>query len=138
MGYPHNLLKYCAMGINKRFGIVKFVIGCDVTPGFKKAVSEIPEGEWKPYFREVKGEKIKTVREWAEVCFVPSAIGHSKNGPEYRYIAKLSKKVNRRTYFVGGNSIQISKFPYLLKLLHYAILTTFSATLGKIVINWGS
>jgi hypothetical protein len=26
-------------------------------------------------------------REWAEVCFVPNAIGHSKNGPEYRYLA---------------------------------------------------
>jgi hypothetical protein len=26
--------------------------------------------------------------EWAEVCFVPNAIGHSKKGPEYRYLAK--------------------------------------------------
>jgi len=26
--------------------------------------------------------------EWAEVCYVPSAIGHSKKGPEYRYLAK--------------------------------------------------
>jgi hypothetical protein len=30
---------------------------------------------------------MKTGREWAEVCFVPNAIGHSKNGPEYRYLA---------------------------------------------------
>ena len=86
-GYQHNLLKYCSMGMNKRFGIIKFAIGCDVTPEFKKAVFEIPEVEWNPYFREVKGEKIKTGREWAEVCFVPNAIGHSKNGAEYRYIA---------------------------------------------------
>lgn len=86
-GYQHDLLKYCATGKNKRFGIIKFAIGCDVTPEFKKAVSEVPECEWKPLFREVNGEKIKTGREWAEVCFVPNAIGHSKKGPEYRYLA---------------------------------------------------
>jgi hypothetical protein len=86
-GYQHNLLKYCAMGTNKRFGIIKFAIGCDVTLEFKKAVSEVPESEWKPLFREVNGEKIRTWREWAEVCFVPNAIGHSKKGPEYRYLA---------------------------------------------------
>jgi hypothetical protein len=86
-GYQHNLLKYCATGENKRFGKIEFAIGCDVTPEFKKAVSEVPERDWKPLFREVNGEKIKTGREWAEVCFVPSAIGHSKKGPEYRYVA---------------------------------------------------
>jgi hypothetical protein len=58
-----------------------------VTREFKKAVSEVPECDWTPLFREENGEKIKTGREWAEVCFVPSAIGHSKNGPEYRYLA---------------------------------------------------
>ena len=29
----------------------------------------------------------KTNKEWAEVCFVPNAIGSSKNGPAYRYLA---------------------------------------------------
>ena len=86
-GYQHDLLKYCAMGKNKRFGIIKFAIGCDVTPEFKKAVTEVPECEWKALFKEVNGERIKTGREWAEVCFVPNAIGHSKKGPEYRYLA---------------------------------------------------
>jgi hypothetical protein len=86
-GYQHDLLKYCAMGKNRRFGVIKFAIGCDVTQEFKKAVSEVCESEWKLLFREVDGEKIKTGREWAEVCFVPNAIGHSKNGPEYRYLA---------------------------------------------------
>jgi hypothetical protein len=86
-GYQHDLMKYCAMGKNKRFGKIEFAIGCDVTREFKKAVSEVPESEWKPFFREVNGAKIKTGRQWAEVCFVPNAIGHSKKGPEYRYIS---------------------------------------------------
>jgi len=86
-GYQHNLLKYCDMDKNKRFGKIEFAIGCDVTPEFKKAVSEVPESEWTLLTREVDGVEIETCREWAEVCFVPNAIGHSKKGPEYRYIA---------------------------------------------------
>jgi hypothetical protein len=86
-GYQHDLLKYCDMGKNKRFGKIEFAIGCDVTPEFKKAVSEVPESDWTSLRREVNGEEIKTGREWAEVCFVPNAIGHSKKGPAYRYIA---------------------------------------------------
>lgn len=82
-GYQHNLLKYCAMGGNKRFDKIEFAIGCDVTPEFKKAVLEVSDSDWIPLIRKGK----KTNKEWAEVCFVPNAIGHSKKGPEYRYIA---------------------------------------------------
>ena len=87
-GYQHNLLKYCERGENKRFGRIEFAIGCDVTPEFKKAVAEVEESEWKPLYKRVNGKKEKTGREWAEVCFVPNAIGHSKRGLEYRYLAK--------------------------------------------------
>jgi hypothetical protein len=37
--------------------------------------------------KEINGEMRKTGKEWAEVCFVPNAIGSSKNGPVYRYLA---------------------------------------------------
>lgn len=86
-GYQHDLLRYCAMGKNERFGKIEFAIGCDVTPEFKKAVLEIPDSEWKLLTKKAKGKEIETSKQWAEVCFVPNAIGHSKKGPEYRYIA---------------------------------------------------
>ena len=86
-GYQHDLLKYCEKGENKRFGRIEFAIGADVTKEFKKAVAEIEEPEWKPVMKEVKGEMRKTAQEWAEVCFVPAAICHSKKDPVYRYIA---------------------------------------------------
>jgi hypothetical protein len=50
-------------------------------------VAEIAESEWKPYYKEVGGQRIETGKQWAEVCFVPNAIAHSKEGLEYRYIA---------------------------------------------------
>ena len=86
-GYQHDLLKYCEMGENDRFGRIEFAIGCDVTAEFKKAVSEVPESQWQPVIKKVKGQELDTGKQWAEVCFVPNAIGHSKKGPAYRYLA---------------------------------------------------
>ena len=79
-GYQHDLMAYCDKGENERFGRIEFAIGCDVTPEFKKAVSETKE--WRPLF-DRKGH----VRgEWAEVCFVPNKSA-TKKGEPYRYIA---------------------------------------------------
>lgn len=86
-GYQHDLLRYCDEDNNKRFGQIEFAIGCDVTQEFRKAVAEVAEKEWTPLYREVNGELRETGRQWAEVCFVPNKIGHSKKGPAYRYIA---------------------------------------------------
>lgn len=87
-GYQHELLKYCDREDNKWCGRIEFTVGCDVTPEFKEAVMEIEEEDWTELMkREVSGELRETGRQWAEVCFVPNAIGHSKNGPEYRYLA---------------------------------------------------
>jgi hypothetical protein len=86
-GYQHDLLRYCEKGENKHFGRIEFAIGADVTKEFKKAVAEVEESAWKPVMKEVKGNMRKTGTEWAEVCFVPDAIGHSKRDPVYRYVA---------------------------------------------------
>jgi len=87
-GYQHNLLRYCATGVNNRFGVIEFAIGCDVTKEFKEATSQVEESEWKPIYKTAYGKKYKTGTEWAEVCYVPNAIGHSKKDPVYRYLAK--------------------------------------------------
>lgn len=85
-GYQHDLLGYCDKE-DKRFGRIEFAIGCDVTQEFRRAVSEVPEEDWRPLFRKVKDELVPTGRQWAEVCFVPNRLCHGKNGPEYRYLA---------------------------------------------------
>lgn len=86
-GYQHDLMKYCDLKDNKRFGKIEFAIGADVTTEFRKAVTEVREEDWRPLYREVNGQLQETGRQWAEVCFVPNKIGHSKNGPAYRYLA---------------------------------------------------
>jgi len=86
-GYQHDLLRYCGEEGNKRFGRIEFAIGCDVTQEFRKAVAAVSEKDWSPLHRQSNGKLEETGRQWAEVCFVPNNIGHSKNSPEYRYLA---------------------------------------------------
>jgi hypothetical protein len=86
-GYQHELMKYCASGSDPRFGRIEFAFSCDVTADFKKAVSEVAEEDWHAIHRTVNGREVEANVEWAEVCFVPNAAGHSKKGPEYRYLA---------------------------------------------------
>jgi len=86
-GYQHDLMAYSDKEDNKRFGKIEFAIGCDVTPEFRRAVSEVREEDWQPLLREVNGKTVKTDRQWAEVCFVPNKICHSINSSEYRYLA---------------------------------------------------
>jgi hypothetical protein len=86
-GYQWDLLKYCAEGQNSRFGVIEFAVSADVTKDFRQAVKETPRDAWRPLYRTVNGEKVKTDQEWAEICFVPNELGKKKNGPEYRYLA---------------------------------------------------
>jgi hypothetical protein len=87
-GYQHSLLRYCARGDDERFGRIEFAVGADVTPAFKRAVLvEVKQEEWQPLYEEYEGKKIRTNQEWAEVCFIPDAIGHHKGDPRYRYLA---------------------------------------------------
>lgn len=87
-GYQHDLLRYCDGEENKEFGRIEFTVSCDVSREFKKAVGEVPEEGWVVLQKRSRaGQLYETPRQWAEVCFVPGAIGHSKKGPEYRYIA---------------------------------------------------
>jgi hypothetical protein len=87
-GYQHEVLRYCDEEKNKWCGRIEFAVGCDVTPEFKKAVLEVAEEDWVVLKRrERSGELKETARQWAEVCYVPNAIGRSKKGSEYRYVA---------------------------------------------------
>ncbi len=90
-GYQHELLKYCEKGKNERFGRIEFAIGCNVTFAFKTAVAQVPDSQWQPIYIKEKGIKIKTGSEWAEVCFVPNELCHSKDAPAYRYLAKRQR-----------------------------------------------
>ncbi len=137
-GYQHELLRYCEMAEDERFGKIDFAIGCDVTASFKSAVSEIEEAEWKPLYKMVQGKKIETGSEWTDVCFVPNAIGHSKKGPEYRYLAKREAIAEQQS--LPGMEKQLSlPFPTMdmkdKKYKLFGIVTNMKED-GQQVIQW--
>ena len=111
-GYQHDLLKYCELGTNERFGRIEFAIGCDVTEEFKRAVTVVEESDWAPITKMVKGREVDTGTQWAEVCFVPNAIGHSKQGPEYRYLA-TRRVIDEQLSFAGMDEARDYPFPSL-------------------------
>jgi hypothetical protein len=55
-----------------------------MTPEFNKAVSEVPQTAWPTLYRDVKGERVDSGQQYAEVCFVPNWMAAKKNGPTYR------------------------------------------------------
>lgn len=86
-GYVADLLRYCAEGKNKRFGVIKFAVGADVTEAFRQAVLEVDQTDWLTLYRYRDGERVETGQEYAEVCFVPNWAATKKDGPVYRYLA---------------------------------------------------
>jgi len=54
---------------------------------------------------------IKTNQEWAEVVFVPSAIGMSKKGPEYRFVA-IREPLSEQLPLSGFEGMKQLKLPF--------------------------
>jgi len=140
-GYQHELMRWCDRRDNNRlgrFGTIEFAIGADVTTEFRKAVSEVPEEEWQPLYRKVKGEMKETGRQWAEVCFVPNNICHSKNGPHYRYLA--TREELKQTELPGvEKSDEGYPFPVMkLKSRQYKVFGTVTNMdwAGQELITW--
>jgi hypothetical protein len=134
-GYQHDLLKYCEQTKHNRFGRIEFAIGCAVTKEFKKAVAEVEE--WKPVMKELQGEMKETGTEWAEVCFVPDAICHSKRDPVYRYVAP--RELLKQPELPGLSGQVELPFPTMtIQKKHYKIFGIVSNrdTDGSELVNW--
>ena len=136
-GYEHELLRYCEKGQNERFGRIEFAVGVDVTKEFKRSVAKVEESEWKPLWKEIKGEKTKMKTEWAEVCFVPTAISRSKDDPDYRYLA--TRELLEQPQLPGMESKEELPFPTMsMQKRRYKIfgIVTNRELEGSELINW--
>jgi Transposase DDE domain group 1 len=134
-GYQHDLLRYCEKTNHSRFGRIEFAIGADVTKAFKKAVAEVEE--WKPLTKEIDGEIVTTGKEWAEVCFVPAKICHSKKDPTYRYLA--TRELMHQPELPGMEGNVALPFPTMtMEKKRYKIygIVTNRETDGNELITW--
>jgi len=134
-GYQHDILKYCEKTNHARFGRIEFAIGCDVTKEFKKAVDDVTA--WKPLLKEIDGELVPTGKEWAEVCFVPNAVCHSKRDPAYRYLA--TRELLKQPELPGMEGTIALPFPTMtMEQKRYKIfgIVTNRKTEGNELITW--
>jgi hypothetical protein len=133
--YQQELLRYCAKGENKRFGVIEFAVGVDVTAEFRKAVAEVAEGDWQSLKREIDGRLVETGQEWAEVCFVPEWTATSKNGPAYRFIA-VRELLHQQS--LPGMEVQLPFPTYYRGTQHYKLhgLVTNRDLAGDELIWW--
>lgn len=143
-GYQHDLMRFCETCEDEPYGKIEFAIGADVTSEFKKAVAEVEDSEWKPLYKKMNGKRIKTGSEWAEVCFVPNKISHSKKGLEYRYLAKR-QILDKQSDLPGMNEdIEPGVFPFptmSIKSNSYKVFGTVTNIgvedmAGGDIINW--
>lgn len=108
--YQWDLLLYLARGSHPRFGVIDFSVSVDVSVQFRAAAEQVEAHDWKPLLRPVhkKGGAVEwkaTGHEYAEVCFVPEALGRSESNPELRYVAirrPLDEADSRRLNDEGG------------------------------------
>ena len=107
-----------------------------VTKEFKKAVAEIEEPEWNMLMKEVKGEMKPTGKEWAEVCFVPNAIGHSKKGPAYRCLATREPLRQGELPGIEQQELPFPTMSFAQKRYKVYGIVTNRTIDGNALINW--
>jgi hypothetical protein len=85
--YQTDVLFWCErVAQHPRSGRILFTISADITPEFRTAVAAVTE--WTPEYRTVKGARVRTGRDYADVVFVPNSHAMQADIPEpFRYIA---------------------------------------------------
>jgi hypothetical protein len=98
----------------------EFAVSADMSPQLRAAIEALPEEAWHPWKTEGKG----TVREWAEVPYVPSRKKEKKDAPVYRYVA-IRVRQPQGQLWSDGNSIR-----------HYAVVTNRWEMDGQALLEW--
>ena len=85
--YDTEVLFWCERSSqHPRHGRILFTISVDITREFRQAVATI--SEWTPEYRTVRGRRVPTGREYAEVVYVPNSHAVQSDIPEpFRYLA---------------------------------------------------
>jgi hypothetical protein len=92
--YEIDFLKYCD---DEK---IQFAVGCPIFQSLRETIKSIPDSAWC---------RLDKLREYAEVCYVPSSLSTSKKGHEFRYIA--TREVLREQEVLPGTPPKEYPFP---------------------------
>jgi len=98
----------------------KFAVSADMSQQLRAEINKLPPHEWQEWAVEKEG----SVREWAEVPFVPSREVEKKGSEPYRYLA-IRIRPPQGVLFSDGNKV---------KLL--AVVSNDWETEGRTLLEW--
>jgi hypothetical protein len=98
----------------------QFAVSADMSQGLKHEIEALPEGSWKVWKEERRG----TVREWAEVPFVPARQYERRDSQPYRYVA-IRIRCQQGELFGDG-----------VKVRHFAVVTNIWDMDGQELLEW--
>lgn len=98
----------------------RFAVSADMSPQLRAVIAALPETAWQVWTQAASG----TVREWAEVAYVPSRATEQRDSQPYRYLAIRVRKAQGEL-FADGNSTK-----------HFAVVTNDWETDGQALVVW--
>jgi hypothetical protein len=98
----------------------RFAVSADMSPQLKGAVLALPHDAWQAWKQEADG----TVRQWAEVAYVPSRPAEQRDTRPFRYVAIRVRKAQGEL-FADGNPSK-----------HFAVVTNDWETDGQALLEW--
>jgi hypothetical protein len=104
---------------NEPGGRIGFAVSARMSGDLAKALAAIPDPQWKPLSQEADG----TLRQWAEVAFVPGESSEHKDSQPLRYVGLRLLKP-QGCLFADGSDRH-----------HHAVLTNLDWAGGKLI-SW--
>jgi len=101
-------------------GAIGFAISAVMSPALAQAVKEVPASQWQTVATEADG----TLRQWAEVVFVPNEAGEQKDGQPLRYVGLRLLKP-QGVLFADGSDRH-----------HHAVVTNLESWAGGQLLEW--
>jgi len=98
----------------------RFAVGADMSPQLREAIVALPPEAWQAWTQEADG----TVREWAEVAFVPTRVREQRDAPPFRYLA-IRVRTRQGVLFGDGTRVK-----------HFAVVTNDWETDGQALLVW--
>ena len=97
-----------------------FAISADMSLQLRQEIESLSENAWKMWKEEKKG----TVREWAEVPYVPTRKNEKRESTPYRYVAIRIRR-QQGELFEDGTSVR-----------HYAVASNLWDMDGQALLEW--
>jgi len=107
----------------------RFAVSADMSRQLHDEITRLPQAAWQPWARQSEGaapapKSDGTVREWAEVPFVPSRKQEQRDSQPYRYLAIRVRKAQGEL-FADGSSTK-----------HFAVVSNDWDTPGQALLEW--